>query len=117
MNLKDKIAVVTGAGGGIGRAICQRLAKDGAKVAVTKALAMELAAYNVTVNCVPPGMISRSAHTEASDGTYIGRTGSQKEVAALVSFLASEEADFITGVNYTIDGGRVLGPKSGGTPK
>lgn len=81
-------------------------------VGMTKALAMEVSPFGVTVNCVSPGLISRTEQTDPSKGTFIGRTGEQKEVAALVAFLASPEAAFITGANYVIDGGRTLGPKS-----
>ena len=88
-------------------------AAKGGVISMTKALAMEIGAYGVTVNCVSPGLISRTTETAPSDGTYVGRNGDQKEVAALVAFLASPEADFITGVNYTIDGGRTLGPRTG----
>ena len=88
-------------------------AAKGGVISMTKALAMEVGAQGVTVNCVSPGLISRSTETAPSDGTYVGRNGDQKEVAALVAFLASPEADFITGVNYTIDGGRTLGPRTG----
>lgn len=85
-------------------------AAKGGVVSMTKALAMEVAAHGITVNCVSPGLISRTGIIESSDGTYVGRNGSPDEVAALVYFLSSSEADFITGVNYTIDGGRTLGP-------
>ncbi len=88
-------------------------AAKGGVISLTKALAMETGAYGITVNCVSPGLISRSKETAPSDGTYVGRNGDQNEVAALVAFLASSEADFITGVNYTIDGGRTLGPRTG----
>ena len=88
-------------------------AAKGGVISMTKALAMEVGAQGVTVNCVSPGLISRTTETAPSDGTYVGRNGDQKEVAALVAFLASPEADFITGVNYTIDGGRTLGPRTG----
>ncbi|MBN2712747.1 MAG: SDR family oxidoreductase [Planctomycetes bacterium] len=92
-------------------------AAKGGVVAMTKALAMEVGPCGVTVNSISPGLISRStdpAGTETSEGTYLKRSGSQNEVASLVSFLASSEADFITGVNYTIDGGRTLGPTGKG---
>ena len=85
-------------------------AAKGGVISMSKALAMETGIYGITVNCVSPGLISRSKGTEPSDGTHVGRNGDQNEVAALVAFLASSEADFITGVNYTIDGGRTLGP-------
>ena len=65
-------------------------------IMLTKVMAMELAKKNITVNCVSPGMI--------------GRTGLGEEVADLLLFLSSDDASFITGVDYTIDGGRILGP-------
>ncbi len=88
-------------------------AAKGGVVAMTKALAMEVGPYGVNVNCVSPGLISRTEGTTPSDGTYVGRNGDQREVASLVAFLASPEAAYITGQNYVIDGGRILGPKAG----
>jgi NAD(P)-dependent dehydrogenase (short-subunit alcohol dehydrogenase family) len=52
-----------------------------------------------------------NAPSTANNGTYLGRSGKPAEVANLVLFLASDESDYITGQNYIIDGGRVLGPK------
>lgn len=85
-------------------------AAKGGVIAMTRALAMEVGGDGVTVNCVSPGLISRTPTSSPSDGTFVGRTGTPAEVASLVAFLASSEADFITGANYTIDGGRTLGP-------
>ena len=60
------------------------------------------------------GAIGRAIARRPTDsipgGTYVGRMGTPEEVASLVAFLASEEAAFITGCDYIIDGGRVLGP-------
>ena len=75
---------------------------------LTKVMAMELAKKNITVNCVSPGMIGESI--KSTPYTWIGRTGLGEEVADLLLFLASDDASFITGVDYTIDGGRILGP-------
>ncbi len=78
-------------------------------IMLTKVMAMELAKKNITVNCVSPGMIGES--TEPTPYTWIGRWGRGEEVADLLLFLASDDASFITGVDYTIDGGRILGPR------
>lgn len=82
-------------------------AKSGV-IMLTKVMAMELAKKNITVNCVSPGMIGESTGT--TPYTWIGRWGRGEEVADLLLFLASDDASFITGVDYTIDGGRILGP-------
>ncbi len=81
-------------------------------IAMSKVLAMELGEYNISVNCVSPGAIKRGGDTRGM--TFYGeggRMGGPEEIANLVAFLASEEADFITGQDYIMDGGRVLGPK------
>lgn len=77
-------------------------------IMLTKVMAMELAKKNITVNCVSPGMIGENTGT--TPYTWIGRWGRGEEVADLLLFLASDDASFITGVDYTIDGGRILGP-------
>lgn len=84
-------------------------AAKGGVIAFTKALAMELGTYNINVNCISPGAIE-TRKFDMSAGTYLGRGGKPEEVAGLISFLASDESGFITGQNYVIDGGRILGP-------
>ncbi len=78
-------------------------------IMMTKVLAMELAKKNITVNCVSPGMIADSP--KPTNATWLGRCGCGGEVADLLLFLSSDDAGYITGVDYTIDGGRILGPR------
>ena len=80
-------------------------------LAFSKTIAMEAGAYGVTVNCVSPGMI-RGGKPQENRGTWLERSGTGEDVAGVIAFLASPEADYITGCNYMVDGGRVVGPKN-----
>ena len=86
-------------------------ATKGAIVSFTKSLAMELGPHNITVNCVSPGMVSTSEETPPCNGTFRGRKSAPSEQAAVIAFLASDEASFVTGADYLVDGGRTLGPR------
>ena len=80
---------------------------------MTKALAIELAARNVRVNCVAPGMIetdmSKNVRELAGDEITaripMKRFGTTKDIANAVVFLASEQASYITGSIIHVDGG------------
>lgn len=92
---------------------CDYAAAKAGVILMTKTLAMEVARQNITVNCVSPGMVAgNDTKTNPTSGTWIGRTGTPSEIADLILFLASDQTAFITGVDYTIDGGRILGPKA-----
>lgn len=86
-------------------------ATKGAIISFTKALAKEMAEYNVTVNSVSPGSVSPAAEgdidfVKPSNLSYLGRTGSGRENADLICFLASDKAAYINGENIIIDGCR-----------
>lgn len=88
-------------------------AAKGGVIAYCKTLAMEVAPHNIHVNCVSPGLVPRPG-TPVDDipGTnYLGRIAPPESVANLVAFLVSDEADFIVGQNYIVDGGWSLGLK------
>ncbi|WP_280269488.1 SDR family oxidoreductase [Nocardia wallacei] len=90
--------------------------------ALTKVLALELAEYDITVNSVAPGEISTpmtgqegvDPRTEPRTGFPLGRPGDAREVAAVVAFLATPAAGYVTGASYVVDGGMLLmGPQAG----
>jgi meso-butanediol dehydrogenase/(S,S)-butanediol dehydrogenase/diacetyl reductase len=94
-------------------------ASKGAVKALTTAAAVELAPRNIRVNAVAPGMtrtplydawLGEQADPEQTERDVVaaiplGRLASCADVAAAVSFLASEEASYITGVSIPVDGG------------
>ena len=85
-------------------------ASKGGLRALTEALAVELAPYGVTVNAICPGAIDSGILPESIKNRSLaripaGRLGRPEEVAQLVVFLASDDAQYITGSAVTIDGG------------
>lgn len=81
-----------------------------ALIGATKALSKELAARKITVNAVAPGFIATDMTAELDESELkktipMGRFGQPEEVAALVSFLVSDEAAYITGQTINIAGG------------
>ncbi|MGN6232675.1 MAG: acetoacetyl-CoA reductase [Trinickia sp.] len=83
----------------------------------TKSLALEVARKGVTVNTVSPGFIATRMVTAVPEEVMqtkilpdipVGRLGQPEEVAALVAYLCSNEAGFVTGANISINGGQHL---------
>ena len=76
---------------------------------LTRALALELAEFNVRVNSVAPGVIATPRNEEDAKDldpeVPLGRPGKPEEVAALVAWLCTDEAAYVTGSSYVIDGG------------
>ena len=85
-------------------------------IGLTKAVAKELAGRNITANAVAPGFIetdmtdalSDKQRTAITERIASKRLGAPEDVAALVSFLASEEAGYVTGQVVCVDGGMSL---------
>jgi dihydroanticapsin dehydrogenase len=108
----------------------QHLTYSAAKAAVTqmtRCLAQELAPAGIRVNAVCPGTVwtprtaayvhraygldgreAADAHPEIGGRCLMGRTADPSEVAAAITFLASDHASFITGENLVVDGGRLV---------
>ena len=83
----------------------------------SRSLARELGSRSITVNCVAPGFIDTDMTRELSDEQRelmlgqisLGRLGQPDEIAALVAFLASDAAGYITGETVHINGGMYMG--------
>jgi len=96
-----------------------------AVIGLTKTAAQECASTNVRVNCVCPGLIDSRMLSAIIEGRNPGNTpvpndriveriparrlGHASEVASIVAFLASDEASYVSGSAYTVDGGRTAG--------
>ncbi len=80
----------------------------------TKVAALELAEHGITVNAVAPGQIAtrmtgqEDREPAPSEGIPLGRAGYAREVASLVTWLASADSSYVTGSSYVVDGGLCL---------
>ena len=79
---------------------------------MSRALAIEVGAHNITVNNVLPGWIATASQTEAEAAgglnTPLKRSAKAEEVANAIVFLASEKASYITGESLVVDGGNTI---------
>ena len=99
-------------GGGVWGAAHYSAAKAGV-MGFTKTLAREVAQYNITANCVVPGVIAidipdqtrLAAKAKAAERVPLGRQGKPEEVAKAYLFLASDDSSYITGEMLDVNGG------------
>ena len=89
---------------------------------LTRTAAIELAPHGITVNSVAPGEIAtpmtgqedEDPTTTSRPGVPLGRPGDAREVAAVVAFLCSDAASYVTGASWPVDGGMLqMGPMAG----
>ena len=85
-------------------------------IGMTKSIAKEVASRGITANCVAPGWIQTAMTGHLSEDVKnkflsqipTGKIGYPKDIANTVIFLASKEAEYITGQTITVDGGRII---------
>ncbi len=108
------ISSVVGATGNPGQA--NYAASKGGMVAMSKAIAYEVASRGITVNCVAPGFIETAMTDKLNDEQKVailgqvpaGRMGTPGEIAAAVLYLASPEAAYVTGATLHVNGGMAM---------
>jgi NAD(P)-dependent dehydrogenase (short-subunit alcohol dehydrogenase family) len=133
LDLRGKVAVVTGGARGIGRGIVETLSAAGADVVIAdcnqaEAAALEYAPFGITVNAVAPGGVRtpgslpvrqhfgrqmgvekvEAVDTEFAKRIPLGRWAEPEDIGRAVWFLASRAADYITGQVLYVDGGMML---------
>jgi 3-oxoacyl-[acyl-carrier protein] reductase len=108
------ITSVVGQSGNAGQA--NYAASKAGLIGFTKALALEVASRNITVNAVSPGLIDTEMTRAIADGAHedwaaripLKRLGTPEDVASAVLFLASDEASYITGHVLAVNGGMYM---------
>jgi len=116
-NKGGRIINITSVIGQIGNAgQCNYSASKAGIIGLTKSTAKELGSRNITINAVAPGYISTDMTDQLDNDVKeklkssipLGRLGKPEDVANLVCFLSSDEASYITGQTFNVDGGMVM---------
>jgi 3-oxoacyl-[acyl-carrier protein] reductase len=108
------IASVVGVTGNPGQ--CNYVASKAGMIGWSKAMAQEIASRNITVNCVAPGFIATAMTEVLTDDQKakisatipMGRMGGANDIAAAVTYLASEDAGYVTGLTLHVNGGMAM---------
>ena len=85
-------------------------------IGMTQSIAKEVGSRGITVNCIAPGWIDTEMTDELPENSKsalldripLGKIGKPEDIAYTALFLASEEANYITGQTITVDGGRII---------
>src|SRR5436309_2399804 len=117
MRFTDRVALITAAASGIGRATDETIGGEGGIIAFTRKLAHELGPFGVTVNAIAPSLTlterirprwaQRTLDEQAQEiaRTPLRRVAEAPDQARVICFLASRDADFVTGVTIDVTGG------------
>lgn len=86
-------------------------------MAFVKSIAMELGKDGIRINCVTPGIVERGTIDDIKlerihKTNWLNSYGKPEDISGMVAYLNTEEASFITGQNFIVDGGRSLGLKN-----
>lgn len=96
------------------RLMAEYSAAKGGVIAMTKTLAIELGQYDINVNAVSPGVVPQVKGTNWNSQSYMNKTATPEDLASMILYLASDEAHFINGANFVVDGGGCLGVRGQG---
>ena len=108
------ISSIVGITGNVGQS--NYAASKAGLIGMSKSIAKEVATRNITVNCIAPGWIksemteslSENIKKDFLDRIPMKKIGKPEDIANTVIFLASKEAEYITGQTITVDGGRTI---------
>lgn len=115
---KGKIIIISSTVGLQGMpAYSEYAAAKAGLMAFVKSIAMELGKNGIRINCVTPGIVQRGSIDEnqmerIKKTNWVNDYGKPEDISNMIAFLNSDEATFITGQNFVVDGGRSLGLKN-----